>query len=174
MVAVFSSSNAVTPCSGFASSSYAGLDDTNPNTPRIPSAIDAGADYDTGKMGLSEIASFDSDNLEDFFVPISGVQIIVPPGAIVDEARRRSAIGFRAVLPYGREPDFHPVEASYPPPIARFNTSCRNLLKPKEFAIDPSWQGDCTIPGTVQRDGVASLVPGCGPDAGHLQPWSIT
>jgi hypothetical protein len=82
MIAVFSSANAVTPCSGFTSSSCAGLDDSNPNTPRIQSVIDAGVDYDTGKTGLSEGASFDTDILEDFFVPITGVQIIVPPGAL--------------------------------------------------------------------------------------------
>jgi hypothetical protein len=82
MIAVFSSANAVTPCSGFTSSSCAGLDDSNPNTPRIPSVIDAGVDYDTGKTGLSEAASFDTDILEDFFVPTTGVQIIVPPGAL--------------------------------------------------------------------------------------------
>ncbi|MBW2287575.1 MAG: thrombospondin type 3 repeat-containing protein [Deltaproteobacteria bacterium] len=82
MVAVFSSANAVTPCSGFGTSSCAGLDDTNPNTPRILSAIDAGVDYDTGRMGLSEGLSFDTDIVEDFFVPTTGVQIIVPPGAL--------------------------------------------------------------------------------------------
>ena len=81
MVAVFSSENVVTPCSGFTFSSCAGLDDTDPNTPRIPSAIDAGVDYDTGRMGLSEGLSFDTDIIEDFFVPTTGVQIIVPPGA---------------------------------------------------------------------------------------------
>jgi hypothetical protein len=82
MVAVFSSDSAVTPCSGFGSSSCAGLDDTNPNTPRIPSAIDAGVDYDTGLMGLSEAASFDTDIDEDFFVPTTSVQITVPTGAL--------------------------------------------------------------------------------------------
>jgi hypothetical protein len=82
MVAVFSSDSIVTPCSGFAASSCAGLDDTNPNTPRIPTAIDAGTDYDTGLMGLSEAASFDTDIVEDFFVPTTGVQIVVPTGAL--------------------------------------------------------------------------------------------
>ncbi|MDG2051416.1 MAG: hypothetical protein P8M78_14785, partial [Myxococcota bacterium] len=66
MVAVFSSQSAVTACSGFTESSCAGLDDGEPNTPRILSAIDAGVDYDTGRMGLSEGASFDTDIAEDF------------------------------------------------------------------------------------------------------------
>jgi hypothetical protein len=33
-------------------------------------------------MGLSEAASFDTDIVEDFFVPTTGVQIIVPTGAL--------------------------------------------------------------------------------------------
>ena len=82
MIAVFSAAPVVTSCSGFTSSSCSGLDDTDPNTPRILSAIDAGDDYDTGLMGLSEAASFDTDIEEDFFVPTTGVEIIVPEGAL--------------------------------------------------------------------------------------------
>ena len=91
----------------------------------------------------------------------------------MDEALRRNSNGFRAVLPYAPEPVFHPVEAAYPSPIAEFNTFSRNLLKSKEFALDPIWQGDCINPGTVQRDEVTSSVPGRGADAGHLPPWAI-
>ncbi|MCH2184589.1 thrombospondin type 3 repeat-containing protein [Myxococcota bacterium] len=81
MIAVFSAEPIVTPCSGFTSSSCSGLDDSDPNRPRILSAIDAGEDYDTGLMGLSEAASFDTDIAEDFFVPTTGVEIVVPEGA---------------------------------------------------------------------------------------------
>ncbi len=81
MIAMFSSDSAIVPCAGFGSSSCANLDGSPFSTPRVASAIDAGTDFNTGKMGLSELASFNTDIPEDFFVPTGGVQIEVPAGA---------------------------------------------------------------------------------------------
>lgn len=80
-IGLFSASNAITPCVGFSASSCANLNGSPYSTPRVPSAIDAGVDHNTGRMGLSEAASFNTDIPQDFYIPTTGVEIVVPAGA---------------------------------------------------------------------------------------------
>ncbi|MBW2272432.1 MAG: hypothetical protein JRG96_04115 [Deltaproteobacteria bacterium] len=82
MIGLFSSDDYVTPCFGFSSSSCAFLDGSPYSSPRVISAIDSGVDYNTGLMGLSEAASFNTDIAEDFFISTTSVEVEVPPGGV--------------------------------------------------------------------------------------------
>jgi hypothetical protein len=81
MIGLFSSADSIIECRGFAASNCQYLDGDPYSTPRVDSAIDAGIDYDTGHMGLSEAASFNTDIPEDFFIPTTGVEVVVPVDA---------------------------------------------------------------------------------------------
>jgi len=80
-IGLFSASSAITPCVGFSASSCANLNGSPTSTPRVASAIDAGVDHNTGVMGLSEGASFNTDIAQDFYIPTTGVDVVVPAGA---------------------------------------------------------------------------------------------
>jgi hypothetical protein len=79
-IGLFSASSAITPCVGFSASSCANLNGSPTSTPRVASAIDAGVDHITGVMGLSEAASFNTDIAQDFYIPTTGVDVVVPAG----------------------------------------------------------------------------------------------